>query len=263
MDYVTFTLAGDEKDQAFELAKSAILENNDYGQELFDLLHSLLGWPEDYVTTIGVSVDDGEGNDDTPVNTLDELRQFMVDENPVFQLHIAGAGQLAGSGQVAVDPEPVSQRDYRTHSVFMLEELAAKLSCDGKDEAEHLFALIRRNHRHSKDFIQDLMVLFKPLRDRVDEQWDEVEELMTLCKKGVNMDADTALGFRAWIGHLSDQNEQEQARAYLSLVELKSPIMAHGIGELIKLFRPDDGFWTDLRSIKETFRTVDLDIAYD
>lgn len=78
---------------------------------------------------------------------------------------------------------------------FQAEDLTARLSDEGNAEAQLLFGLIRRNHRHSKDFVQDLMALFTPLEAQVDEQWAEVEELMTLCEKGVNMDARTALGF--------------------------------------------------------------------
>lgn len=254
-EYVTFQLADDDHDQNFEISKRAILQDDGYDQDLCDFLHRLLKWPRGYVSITGLSVDNGGENDATSVDTIDELRHLVGHEETVFQLHVAGSQ--------ALDATLVSQRDYRTHWIFKLEDLAAQLSCDGRDEAEHMFALIRRNHRHSKDFIQDLMALFKPLRDRVDEQWYAVGELMALCEKGVNMDAETALGFRAWIGHFSNQNEQDKARAYLSLVELKSPIMAHGVGELIKLFRPADGFWADLRGTKEIFRTIDLDAAYD
>lgn len=255
---MTFILESNEEDQTFEVEKSAILQDNGYDQELCDLLHSLLKWPKAFVRIIGVSVNDGEGNDYTIVNTLDELRKFMDYENSVFQLHAIGSTQAA-----VPKPASASHRDYRTHSIFKLEDIAAQLSCDSRDEAEHLFALVRRNHKCSGVFIQDLMDLFAPLRDRVDREWEQVEDLMTLCEKGVNMDAQTALGFRDWVGHLSDPTQQTHARIYLDLIGTNSPLMSHGIGELIKLFRPNNGIWEDLCGMKEIFRTIDLDAAYD
>ncbi|GAB7336065.1 hypothetical protein MBLNU13_g08875t3 [Cladosporium sp. NU13] len=135
----------------------------------------------------------------------------------------------------------------------------SKLSGESNAEAQLLFGLIGRNHRHSKDFVQDLMALFTPLKVQVNEQWAEVEELMALCEKGVNMDARTALGFRDWVGHLSDEDEQKKARAYLSVVEVNSPIMVQVVRELIELFKPNDGSWAELRGIKDTFDQVDLD----
>lgn len=88
-------------------------------------------------------------------------------------------------------------------------------------------------------------------------------ELMSLCDKGASMDAETALGFRAWVSHLSDPNDQNHARLYLDLVQTNSPIMAHGIGELIKLFKPDNNSWVELQSIKGIFDQVSLDAVLD
>lgn len=242
----------------WKIAKSALSRGNGYDQDLCDLVNGLLKWPKSYVRINGVSFNAG-GNDNTLVHTLDELRHLMEDENSVFQLHVAGKS-LA---QAVDQPEPASQRDYRTHWAFKLEELTSKLSCDGQDEAEHLFALLRRNHRLSKHFTQDLMSLFTSVRDHVDQQWAEVEDLMTLCEKGVNTDAETALGFQDWIGHLSDPTKQTHAKIYLDLIDTRSPLMAHGIGELIKLFRPEDGSWAELRSIKDVFDQVALDAEFD
>ncbi|KAM0701835.1 hypothetical protein Q7P35_010744 [Cladosporium inversicolor] len=159
--YITFQLADDEQLQNFEIAKSAIVHDDSHEQDLCDFLHGQLKWPKSYLSITGVSRDAGEGP--TSVDTLEEFRQIIGDVEPVFQLYVAG--------------------DYRTHSIFKLEDLAAQLSCDSRDEAEHLFALIRRNHKCSGVFIHDLMDLFAPVRDRVDREWEEVEELMTLCEK--------------------------------------------------------------------------------
>ena len=177
-----------EDEPMIALHLQSILEDNGYTQELYDLLHELLEWPKGYVHITGVSVDNRESKDDTPVDTLEELRHFIDHGHSVFQLRVAGPGQAA-------DPESGSEQDYRTHWIFKLEDLTARLSDESNAEAQLLFGLIRRNHRHSKDFVQDLMALFTPLEAQVDEQWAEVEELMTLCEKGVNMDARTALGF--------------------------------------------------------------------
>lgn len=67
------------------------------------------------------------------------------------------------------------------------------------------------------------------------------------------------LGFRDWVGHLSDEHEQKKARAYLSVVEVDSPIMMQVVRELIELFKPKDGSWAELRSIKDIFDQVDMD----
>jgi hypothetical protein len=107
------------------------------------------------------------------------------------------------------------------------------------------------------------MDLFKPVKDQVDQEWAGVAELMTLCDKGVNMDAESALGFSVWPGRLSDADEQKRAKAYLSLVELDSPIMAHIVGELIKLFRPEDGSWTELHLAKDILDRVLLDAGFE
>lgn len=133
------------------------------------------------------------------------------------------------------------------------------MSDESNAEAQLLFGLIGRNHRHSKDFVQDLMALFTPLKVQVNEQWAEAEELMALCEKGVNMDARTALGFRDWVGHLSDEDEQKKARAYLSVVEVNSPITVQVVRELIELFKPKDGSWAELPGIEDAFDQVDLD----
>jgi hypothetical protein len=252
IESVTFMLAGDEEDQFFELAKSAILEDNGHTQELYDFLHSLLEWPKGYVNITGVTMDNPDSKHDTPVNTLDELRDHINHEHSVFQLHVAGSGQV-------VDTVPAPHQDYRTHSILKLEDLVSELSDDGNAEAQLLFGLIRRNRRLSKDCARDLMVLFKPLRDQTDQKWAEDEGLMTLCEKGVNMDAGTALGFRAWINHLSNQTKQKHAKIYLELIETESPLKAHGIEELVKLFTSDNGSWAELRDIKDIFDQVHLD----
>jgi hypothetical protein len=99
IENVTFTLAGDEEDQFFNLEKGAILKDDDHDQGLYDFLHSLLKWPKGYVNITGVSVDDPESKNDTPVNILAELRDHINHEHSVFQLHAKCSGR-------AVEPHP-------------------------------------------------------------------------------------------------------------------------------------------------------------
>ena len=129
IEYVTFTLAGDEEDQFFNLEKGAILKDDDHDQILYDFLHSLLKWPKGYVNITGVSADNLESKGGTPVKTLDELRDYINHEHSVFQLHVEGSGQ-------AVETTSVSHQDYTTHWIFKLEGLTGKLSCDGNAEAQ-------------------------------------------------------------------------------------------------------------------------------
>jgi hypothetical protein len=60
--------------------------------------------------------------------------------------------------------DQAEQTDYSRHSILQLETWADTLAVGDAEYATHLFALVRRNHRRSRDFVEDLAALFAPFR---------------------------------------------------------------------------------------------------
>ena len=65
---------------------------------------------------------------------------------------------------LADQTNPTEQTDYSCHPVLQLETWVGNLTNEDAGYAAHLFALLRHNHRRSRDFVEDLSALFAPFR---------------------------------------------------------------------------------------------------
>jgi hypothetical protein len=131
---------------------------------------------------VGVTFNDEE-DDSIPVETLKELRNYVsLSGEPVFQLQVTGPGMFQ------------SMQDYSTHWIIQLEPLTPQLTCDHAKHARHLFGLIHLNSPLSSGCVEQLKAIFALLEERNTQEWKENEELMRICKQGVDMEIDAALG---------------------------------------------------------------------
>jgi hypothetical protein len=198
---------------------------------------------------VGVTFNDEE-DDSIPVETLKELRNYVsLSGEPVFQLQVTGPGMFQ------------SMQDYSTHWINKPEPLTPQLTCDHAKHARHLFGLIHLNSPLSSGCVEQLKAIFALLEERNTQEWKENEELMRICKQGVDMEIDAALGLQAWIHHLSDDTQTLVGHQF-ALLQARVPYSKYIIEELIKLFKPDNGSWEQICSTKSVFDQARNDAGF-
>ena len=98
-----------------------------------------------------------------PIKSLDEIwSSIESSDNPVFWLQPETENQRPPTSAIA---KQTSQRNYSNHTVLKLEHMVDKLDDpDRARSAQSRFNLIKENHPHSADLVQEVESIFAPLK---------------------------------------------------------------------------------------------------
>jgi hypothetical protein len=118
-------------------------------------LCAVLGWPSS-VTITKVSVRSEKEQKMSIEKIEDFLNYVRKDVEPWVWLDTTSVTRK--------NLTDANQADYTRHPVLQLEKWLDTLTEQDAGYATSLFALLRRNHRRSRDFVEDLTGLFAPLR---------------------------------------------------------------------------------------------------
>jgi hypothetical protein len=155
-------------------------------------------------------------------------------------------------------PTPVRQtihRDFSNHAILKLEHLAPKLDNGHQARsAQSRFILIRENHRHSTDFVQELEGYFAQLDQTTTSRWQHLSERKRVCEAAAN-DVTQIHKLPEFTSDLSDAH-QEHAHLYFGLINTNSPLAGVAAESLVKLFMPDDAEWEEVSSRKSVFDEI-------
>ena len=115
---------------------------------------AMLGWPSS-VTITNVSVRD-KNNQKRPTERIEHiLRYIRTSKEPWVWVEISSGLKDA------------AQTDYARHPILRLEKWVDGFGEQKEEYAKSLFAFLRRNHRCSRDFVDDLTALFEPWRSNI------------------------------------------------------------------------------------------------
>ena len=92
------------------------------------------------------------------------LDTSLAGRNESNHTNQADQNNQANQTDLADQTNPTEQTDYSCHPVLQLETWVGNLTNEDAGYAAHLFALLRHNHRRSRDFVEDLSALFAPFR---------------------------------------------------------------------------------------------------
>jgi hypothetical protein len=116
---------------------------------------AILQWPSS-VTVTKISVR-GYRDQKQSMEKLEDLLEYINENHqPWIWLETSSAKQSSLYHG--------NQPDFAHHPVLQLAAWVGTLADEDAEYATHLFALLRRNHRCSHDFVEDLTALFAPFR---------------------------------------------------------------------------------------------------
>jgi hypothetical protein len=145
-----------------QIAEALLQGAQDYytqgaGCTLSAVLCTSLGWPGG-VTITRVLIR-GDDHQKLPMDRIERVLQYIrEDEAPWIWLET--------SSELQQNPPLKLHRqvDYTRHSILQLEKWVDTLTEKDAAYAASLLTLLRRNHRRSRDFVDDLTTLFAPFR---------------------------------------------------------------------------------------------------
>lgn len=120
-------------------------------------LCAILRWPNSVkITKVSIR---GEDEQRMPIGRSKDFLEYIRNDGDPWiwiETSVAFEGNFSQNDQV----------DYARHSILQLEAWVETLSEEDVVYATSLFNLLRRNHRRSRDFVEDLTALFAPFRQR-------------------------------------------------------------------------------------------------
>jgi len=212
-----------------------------------------LGWPNS-VTLTRIRIR-GENHQKPTIDNIKSILEYIrEDEAPWIYLETSSAVQDNSSHD--------NQVDYAQHSILQLETWKDTLTKQEAEYATSLFALLRRNHRRSRDFVEDLIKLFAPLRQRniIDSErsrslLDTFEGQVEVAPHPSHLEKIESLALAL------DGPSAEDARAILYLVRRGFGTCRDYMDELKVVFGPlqqrNAEEWKRAVEIKKVFEAID------
>lgn len=193
---------------------------------------------------------------DQPIESLDGLwASIKSSDNPMFWMYDENEDHKTTTPAAA---QQTSQRDFSSHAILKLEPLIGKL--DTQDQArcaQSRFNLIRENHRHSAEFIKELMESFAPLETATTRRWHKISDRKRICDDAARDNAQF-YKLRHLIADLSD-TKQVHAQQYFTLINTNNPLASVAAENLIKLFAPDETEEEEVSKMKGMFEEIKRD----
>lgn len=104
-------------------------------------------------------------------------------------------------------------QSYSNHPILALEAFVNDLSDEDARVVPHLFALVRAGHRRSGEHVEDLTMLFAPVREQLNRDWATIEQRARAFAEAEN----DIFQYEALITDLNDA-AAEDARAAFRLI---------------------------------------------
>lgn len=118
-------------------------------------LSAVLGWPSSVnITRVKIRSDNDQRM------SIERIEDFL---NYVRKAHEPWVW-VDTAAVSRKDLNDINQADYTRHPVLQLEKWVNTLTEQDAGFAASLFTLLRRNHRRSQDFVEDLTKLFAPFK---------------------------------------------------------------------------------------------------
>jgi hypothetical protein len=154
---VTFIFSGKRKRQVFKRDVKAIRQHIRANLSL--TLKELFGVTKVVLRAVQ--------NDQLLRSRADLWTSIESSDSPTFWMYHENDGHTPAA---PVTPKKTGPQDYSNYAILRLEPFIDKL--DNQDQArsaQSRFNLIRENHRHSADFVQELEDAFAPLENATTE----------------------------------------------------------------------------------------------
>jgi hypothetical protein len=221
-----------------QLAEALLQGAQDYftqgvGCTLGEVLRSSLGWPSDVtITRVSLRGLRGDDHQKLPVDKIEcVLKYIREDKAPWIWLETSTEPQqtLKQNDQV----------DYTRHSILQLEKWVNTLTKPDATYAASLFTLLRRNHRRSRDFVEDLTALFAPFRQLNDANSERSRSLLEIFDG--QSEASSHASHLSKIESLASDlkgTSAEDARAVLYLIRRGFRTCRDSMDELKVIFGP-------------------------
>lgn len=111
-----------------------------------------------------------------------ELTVLETGWDPAFMLAKALESNEDHTATAPATAQQQSEQDFSNHAILKLEPSINKL--DNQDQArsaQSRFSLIRENHRHSGDFVEELTESFAPLEQATTSRWQTISDCKRVC----------------------------------------------------------------------------------
>lgn len=221
---------------------------------LCEVLCAILWWPS-CVTITGVSTRDNDDNE-ISLETLGDFEEFVrKDKEPWIWLKTSSVG---GHGLILGNHE-----DYSGHPTLELERLVDRITEHEAKDVASLFSLIRSNHRCSSEFVEDLIKIFAPVKQRNDMDFERASSLLRIFQNWPVNNEDPFFQLEGLEGLVADLDEElaEDARAVLRLVRKGYGNCSDNADELNTIFEAKKArnaeMWTRADQIKNIFEAID------
>jgi hypothetical protein len=193
---------------------------------------------------------------DKLIGSLDGLwASSKSSDTPIFWMYHDNEAHTTTTPSTA---QQTNQQGFGNHAVLKLEPLTDKLSNqDQARSARSRFNLIRENHRHSAEFVNELMEAFAPLRTATTKRWQMISDCKRICEDA-SKDNAQFYKLRHMIADLSD-TQQVHAQQYFTLVNTNNPLASIAAESLINLFTPDKTEAEEVWKMKDIFDEVKRD----
>jgi hypothetical protein len=158
-----------------QLAEALLQGAQDYftqgaGCALSAVLCASMGWPSG-VTITRVLIR-GDNHQRVPMDRVEGVLEYIREEEAPWIWLETSAAELQQT------LKHNDQVDYTRRSIFQLEKWVNTLKEQDAAYAASLFTLLRRNHRRSRDFVDDLSILFAPFRQLNDTNSERSRSLL-------------------------------------------------------------------------------------
>lgn len=197
---------------------------------------------------------------DKLIGSLNGLRaSIKSSDNPIFWMYYEDEDHTTTTPATA---QQTVQRDFSSHAILKLEPLIGKLDTqDQARSAQSRFNLIRENHRHSAEFVKELMESFAPLETAATSRWHKISDCKRICDDAAKDNAQF-YKLRHLIADLSD-TQQVHAQQYFTLANTNNPLASVAAENLIKLFTPDETETEEVSKMKGIFDEIKRDTSED